>query len=244
MKKTTTRIANMLVGMSILLGGCEINNSIVSSSNVTTQERFVQDYSGIEVSSAFLVDVEYSDTEESIIIETNENLLEYIEIEKVNGVLRIKIRNHINIRGVSTFKAHIKTKNYLSSFSASEASRITLVNSQVSTDVIVSLSGASFLRGTITANSITAFVDGASNAAINGSADTFNLRADGASLAGSFDIIAQNTIIRLSGASKASVTVNGNIDLKASGASVLTYKGTASVSHLDLSGSSQIVNAN
>ena len=241
MKKTTTRIATMLIGLGIILSGCENNNTIVSSSNVTTQEKFIQDYSGIEVSSAFLVDIEYSATEESIFIEASDNLHEFIEVEKVNGVLRIKIRDHINIRGISTFKAHIKSMNYLSSFSASEASHITLVNPQVSTDVIVSLSGASFLTGTIRANSLTAFVDGASNAAINGSADTFNLRADGASLSGSLDISVQFAIIQLSGASKASATVNGNIDLVASGASVLTYRGNASVSNHNLSGGSQIV---
>ena len=244
MKNSTTKIAVMLISLSALFSSCDNFHDNVPSANVTTQERFIQDYSGIEVSSAFLVDIEYSDTQESIFIEANENLHEFIEVEKVNGVLRIKIRDHVNIHGTSTFKAHIKSKNYLSSFSASEAARITLVNPQVSTDAIVSLSGASFLTGTITANLLTVFVDGASNASINGSADTFNLRADGASLAGSLDIIVQNAIMQLSGASNASATVNGNIDLVASGASVLTYKGNASVSHLDLSGASQIVKVN
>ena len=241
MKNLTTKIAIMLFGLSALFSSCDNFHDNAPSANVTIQERFVQDYTGIEVADAFLVDVEYSATEESIIIEANDNLHQFIEVEKVNGILRIKLRDRINIRGNATFKAHIITKNYLDSFSASGASRMTLINQQESADVNIRLSGASFLTGEIIANSITAYLDGASNASLNGIAYTINVNADGASSLSSYSMIVQDARLQLSGASQASLTVNGNIDLSASGASVLTYKGTAQINYLDLSGASQII---
>ena len=243
MKNSTTKIAIMLIGMSALFSSCDNFHDEAPSANVTAQERFAENFTGIAVADAFLVDVEYSATEESIIIEANDNLHQFIEVENVNGILRIKLRDRVNIRGNATFKAHIITKNYLDSFSASGASRMTLINPQESADVNIRLSGASFLTGEFTANSITAYLDGASNATIRGSADTFTLNADGASLIGSFEMIAGNAYLQMSGASNASLTINGEINLRASGASVLMYKGSASKNHIDLSGSSQIVKA-
>ena len=243
MKNSTTKITIMLIGLSTLFISCDNFHDNAPSANVTTQERFVQDYTGIQVEDAFLVDIEYSATEEAIIIEANDNLHQFIEVEKVNGMLKIKLRDRIHIRGKATFKAHIITKNYLDFFSAAGASRLILINPQVSNDVNIRLSGASFLTGEIMANSITAYLDGASNAPIQGSANTLTVNASGASQMGSFEMITGDARLRLSGASNVSSQINNSIDLVASGASVLLYKGTPQINNLDLSGASQIVKA-
>ena len=240
---TTTKILTMLVGLSILLSACENDNTVKPSANVTTQDRTIEDYSGIEISTAFTVDVTFSSTEEKIVIEANDNLHAYIDVIKSGNNLVIKIKDNINIQGNSTLKAHITTGNTLDEIFIAEASLVTLNNQLEATDVTVGLAGASFLNGPIAAQSITIFADGASNVTLQGTANTFTVNAAGASLVGSFDMITQNANLLLSGASNASITVNGIIDLTASGASVLTYKGSATINHLDLSGGSQIVKA-
>jgi hypothetical protein len=241
MKNVTTKIITVLVGLSFLLSACEKDNTIMPSANVTTQDRTIVDYSGIEVSTAFTVDVTFSSTEEKIVIEANDNLHAYIDVIKSGNNLRIKLKDNINIHGNATLKAHITTGNTLEEIFVAEASLVTLNNQLDATDVTVSLAGASFLNGPITAQSITVFADGASNVTMQGTADTFTVNAAGASIVGTFDMIGQNADINLSGASNASITVNGIINLTASGASVLNYKGTANVDQLDLSGGSQIV---
>ncbi len=57
----------------------------------------------------------------------------------------------------------------------------------------------------------------------------------------SYKMITQDISLQLSGASHASLTVNGNNDFIASGASILKYKGTGEINYLDLSGGSQIL---
>ena len=241
--KKITKITSILVGLSIVFSACDNNNTIIPSANVTTQEKFITDYDGVEISSAFVVDIEYSATEESIIIEASENLHQYIEVEKVNEKLRIKIRDNTNFSGSAILRAHIITKNYLNSISATEASQITLVNAQESAEFNIYMTDASLLIGTINANSLTAFIDGAANATLSGSADTFTLNAGSGSFIGTFDMIVNYADLHLVAASNASLTVNGTIDLIASGASLLRYKGTAQINNLELSEGSQIVKA-
>jgi hypothetical protein len=244
MKNVTTKIIAVLVGLSFLLSACEKDNTIKPSANVTTQDRTIEDYSGIEVSTAFTVDVTFSSTEEKIVIEANENIHAYIDVIKSGDNLSIKLKDNVNIQGNSTLKAHITTGNTLKEIFVAGASLVTLNNQLDAIDVTASLAGASFLNGPIVAQSIAVYADGASNVALQGSANTFTVNADGASLVGSFDMITQNANLQLSGASNASITVNGIINLVASGASVLNYKGLATVNNLDLSGGSQIVDAN
>jgi hypothetical protein len=240
---TTTNFLTVLVGLSLFLSACEKDNTVKPSVNVTTQDRTIEDYSGIEISTAFTVDVTFSSTEEKIIIEANDNLHAYIDVIKSGNNLIIKIKDNINIQGNSTLKAHITTGNTLDEIFVAEASLVTLNNQLDATDFTVGLAGASFLNGPITAQSITVFADGASNLTLQGTADTFTVNAAGASLVGSFDMITQNANLQLSGASNASITVNGIINLTASGASIFTFIGTGVVNHLDLSGGSQIVKA-
>lgn len=246
MKNVTTKIITALVGLSLILSSCDNNNSIMPSTNVTTQDRTIVDYSGIEISTAFTVDVTFSSTEDKIEIEANENLHALIDVVKSGNNLVIKLKDNTNIQGKTTLKAHITTSNTLEEIYVAAASLVTLNNNlnATDTDVTVGLASASFLNGPITAQSITVFADGASNVTLQGTAATFTVNASSASLVGSFDMITQNANFQLSGASNASITVNGIINLSASDASVLNYKGTATVGNLDLSGGSQIVEAN
>ena len=87
--KTNTKLAAIIIGLTFMFA-CSTDDKIFPSSTVTTDERIVENYDGIEVSSAFTVDIEFSDTEELIEIEANKNLQQFIIVEKSNGKLKIK----------------------------------------------------------------------------------------------------------------------------------------------------------
>ena len=244
MKTQTTKLLMMLIGLSISFSACKEINIILPSETVTTQEKFVQNYSGLEVSTAFTVDVQFSDTDERIEVEANENLHPFIVVEKVNNTLRIKLKKGIQVRGNSTLKIHIVTKNNKDYYAASGASHIILMDSLLSDNVTISLSGASTFSGTISVNSLSAFIDGASSASLSGTTSSLSAHLSGASTLRDFDMITQHADLDLSGASQSNLTVNNTIDLSASGASVFKYKGSATIGQLNLSGVSQIMKVN
>jgi len=241
MKTISIKSSIILIGLSMLFTACFNFTTIIPSSSVTTQEHSISNYSGVEVSYAFNVDVQFSATEERIEVEVNENLHPYVEVEKVNNNLRIKFKNGFHVKGNPTLKVHIITNKYVDYYAASGASRIVLSDSLFADDVTVSLSGASFFAGTISSNTLSTFIEGASKATLSGKTNSLRATISGASLLKNYDMETEHANLDLSGASQANLTVNSSIDLSASGASVLKYQGGASIDHLNLSGASQII---
>ena len=241
--KNFAKIGAMLAILGISFSACN-NKTISPSSNITTQERNVTDFDGIEVSAAFIVDIEFSATEERVEIETNENLQQYIEVVKSGSNLIIRIIRGTSISGNATFKAHIITPNPMIYMAASGSSLITLNNKLETTDLTFSLSGASNLTGNIDASTMTVFLDGASNATITGTVETLGATMSGASLLRDFGLSINDANLQLDGASQSSLTINGSIDLIAAGASSLAYKGNPTLGFIELTGGSQIIDAN
>ena len=80
----------------VVITACE-NEKISPSSNITVQDRTLEDSTGIDISTVFDVELTISDTEEKIEIEANENLHAYIDVYKDAGELVIKIKDNTNI---------------------------------------------------------------------------------------------------------------------------------------------------
>lgn len=241
MKTQTTKLVVMLVGLGIIITSCQEVDTLIPSGNVTTQQRTVTDYNGIEVSTALMVDISFSDTEELIEVEADDNLQQYIIVEKVNNILNIRIANNTSIKGNSSIKVHIVTRENISYYAVSGASYLVVKDTIKTEDANISVSGASTMLSPISAHSLISTIDGASKLSLYGQVGSFRLQADGASKVDGFDFTVDNLDINLSGASEANLTVNSAIDIKASGASSLLYKGNAFVNTSNLEDASKII---
>lgn len=238
--KRTTKIISMLLGLSILLSACE-NQKINPSSNITTQDRTVADYSGIVISTVFEVDVTFSTTEEKVEIEANENLHAYIDVIKEGNDLIIKVKDNTSIQGNSTLRAHITTMSALEKISVSDASSLVMNNTLVTDAITLSVSDASNIDGKLEANTTNIYLDGASQLSLEGMTNTMNANVDDASKLGGYEMVIEDIICVLSGASETNLTVQETIDLRASDASIFRYKGDAVIVDIDLSDAAQII---
>ena len=241
--KMTKKIAMMLIGLSSLLFSCDNFKQVVPSSSIIGSEYQVGSFSGIKVENAFNVEVTQVTGDEKITVEANSNLLEYIEVFISDNQLVIKIRNGINIKGQSTLRATVSTSQKLNTFSAEGAAKLKLNDTIIGDDIDISISGASYVTGDIESNQLNVYADGASRALLSGLATSIYVNAEGACSIGSFDLSVTDTNLKLEGASQATLSIDGKIRLSASGASSLTYKGQATIDHLDLTGGSQIIKA-
>lgn len=228
------------VGLSVLLSSCEkIGNTITPSGKVTTETMNFTGYNALDVSHAFNVYVSYSSTVENIEIEANENLHQYIIVEKQGDKLIIKLKDRINIRNNATLNAYITT-GYLSDFYVSGASGITLEDPWYVNNMNIELSGASRFSGEIETQDIYSDISGASNLILTGKVDYMYLDASGASNLKDYGLKINHFEGDLSGASNAWITVNNELDVDASGASNVYYKGKGTIDYLDLSGASNV----
>jgi len=241
--KTKTITATIILICIIIMNACDSVKDVIPSENVITQEYTFSEYENIETESAFTIYLNFSDTEESIVVESNENLFQYIEVTKSSDNLKIGFRENISIKGSATLKAYITTKN-IKGFSASGASRFIVDDAIETDDVTVFLSGASQFSGELFVESLIADLSGASSMDLEGETASCNITASGASSVGNFDFSTGYLKVNLSGASSASLTVTGEMDVSASGASTVRYKGDATINSQNLSGGSQIIDMN
>jgi len=235
--KTKKIIAFMFISMAIFTS-CD-KETIRVTGEVTRTEVNITEYTGLRVSDAFNVNVTFSDNEESIIIEANEDIQDRIEVKKDGEDLNIRLKRHTSIRGNATLNVYITTGN-ISSFNISGASNITLDNTLSAENLSLQLSGASGFTGELIVDNLELDASGASDLDIYGTAGLFNARLAGASNLNDYDLIVSELDVELSGASNSYLSVTEKIDIRASGASTLNYKGDAIVATKDLSGSSEI----
>ena len=235
------KIRNILLLIAAIVISCDINQTLISPTReVSTEEYSFSDYSDLSISHAFNVQVIFSDTEESIVIEANENLHQYIKVVKDGYSLSIGLDNNVHIQGNATLKAYVTTKA-LSNFSASGASRITVKDVINQTDVVIDLSGASHFTGEIQTEELKADLSGASEINISGFANECFISASGASRFRDYSLTTDFLYSDISGASLIYISINKEISIEASGASMLYYHGQAFPISQDLSGGSKII---
>jgi len=239
-----TKIFKLLLCSILILPiiSCENKNTnIIPSQNITSQYVEITGYSGLEIDATFQAEVSFTDSEEPIEIIANENLHPYVIIEKVSDVLKVRLTDNVNISGPATLKVILKTGT-ISSFKAGGASEISLMDTLSANTVHINLYGASKMNGSLSVQSLIANLNDASSLDINGTAVNFEINASGASKTSDYNFTCDYLDANLSDASEARFTVLKEIEITASGASNLFYKGEAVITSQSLTGASTVVN--
>jgi hypothetical protein len=211
------------------------------SGNITEMEHKFSEFTAIDISDAFQAYVNVASETDYIVVEADHNIHEYIDIKKIDDRLYIGIERNFNISGPATLKAYIYTSSDIAGLYASEASLINMTGEVAGNYLRAEASGASRIVGAVDVNTLSADLSGASSFELSGTADNLTAKLSGASTMGGYELAAQDLEIGLSGASNARLTVEGTLDVTASGASSMLYKGDGTVVRSDLSGGSQIV---
>jgi hypothetical protein len=133
---------------------------------------------------------------------------------------------------------------YIDEFTAGGAVYMELMNPLHGKDIEIHLDGASFFRGFLYADEVEAELHGASGMEVNGSTGSFDIDASGASHMEGFGFMTVDLKAHLSGASNATLTVEDELKVTASGASSVLYRGNGVLVSQDLSGASTVVRVN
>lgn len=237
--KTQKRIVILLALIGVVaFSSCTRERVIVPSKKIATENVFVEDFTRLKVASAFNCYVNFENKEE-LILEVNENLLEYVEVRVVNGELRIELEDDVNLRKGAELNAYVGAK-ILEELTASGASRIYLRDPLDVKDLEMNISGASRIKGEIKTDFTNARISGASDLDLEGFADEMELDGSGASNITGYDLTTNYLDLELSGASKAELTNEKEMKLRLSGASTLRYKGDGVISSIETSGASKV----
>ena len=178
----------------------------MENSDVVTREFDISDFTDVNVSHAFRVEITRSDTY-SVAITANEKLFDHIDATKSGDTLKIGIKPHFSIHPETTPEAKI-TMPVLKKLRLSGASKGTVKGFSSREDFDLHLSGASTLDIDIEAGETTLEVTGASKLSGNMELGDASISLSGASRVG-MEIKAGKTNIKATGASK----LSGNMKL-------------------------------
>lgn len=224
-----------------LLAGCAFDpgNAITGSGRPETRTYDFSGFTKVAVGSAFQTEITRGESYATSVT-IDDNLVQYLDVRVVGDTLRIGLRPHVSLgfRNM-TPKAEI-TMPRLEGLDLSGATRTHITGFSNSEAVSMSVSGASQLRGDITAGEMRLRVSGASTVEITGSTGSLDVDASGASTVRLDGLKSTDTQVQASGASNITVNASGKITGQASGASSVSYVGSPASIQVDTSGASNV----
>jgi len=225
----------------MILSSCHYfgGKRVEGNGNIVTRDHTVGQFQRVEVSGAINVSLKQDSIQSPVKVETDENLQDLVEIREVNGVLYISPVDNYNLDPSQQVKVFVAAPRFRG-LAVSGASHLSSENKLTSAETMdIDLSGASEIKLDIKAPRINSEISGASTAVLTGETKDFNASGSGASNYKCFDLMTENTTVDISGACNADVFASVKLDVQASGASGVKYRGAAAITQ-DLSGASGI----
>jgi len=230
-----------ILSLGFIFTSCQKDEfDIVPSTNVTTTNFSASGVSQLDVSNLFKVYVSFSETEESVQVEANENLHSLIEMSQSGSKLIVGLQRNTSISGAPVLNVYVKTST-IENITAEGAAGVEFENTLNGGRLDLDFSGASTFKGSLNVDEFISYLNGASKMSISGNSNSFDVKANGASEMTGFGFQCNSLKADLEGGSNISLTVNQKLDVSASGASKIYYKGSGVIENQVLKDASEIV---
>lgn len=186
------------------------------SGHMAAEVRDVRDFSSIDVSSVFQVEVT-AQSDFHVEVEADDNLLQYITTEVRNGKLQVELDKRVKTSNPLRVRIGIPNLERLEASGASKVNVTNLKNAELMVDA-----------------------NGASKVDLSGETGELTVDVSGATQVNALELKASNANIDASGASRVSVNVTGELKSEASGASNVSYVGEPANVYKRTSGASTV----
>lgn len=242
-RNSSTKVVIILLITLLALTSCRVIgfNRVRGSGNVISETREVSDFHAIDLSGYGDLIVTQGDTE-SLIIEADDNLMEYLESDVVNGTLRLGYEGSFRLSLDPTERIqYILTVIDLDEVSISGSG--TMITEELeSEDLILDASGSGEFRiDDLNANSLSVTFSGSGEAEIAGTVTDQEIRISGSGNYAAEDLASETAEVNVSGSGELILWVTEQLDIQISGSGDVSYYGEPNISQ-DISGSGDINN--
>jgi len=224
----------LIPAFSLLLALCF--SAAVAHSQVAKRNDNLGNFTALEISSAFEVELVQGNTP-GVALEVDERYIDQVHTEIKGDKLRLYTKG--TIKNPKKMKAII-TFTDLESLQLSGATKVSAAGSLNFRDLVINASGATKMDIELQADKLRLNTTGASNIALAGQANAFAIDLSGASKLNAYKLKVGDGSIKVAGASKADVYFSGRLDVNASGASKVNYRGGATLGKVNTSGASKV----
>lgn len=234
----TMKPAATLLIIILLTTSCVVNiqDSITGDGKVVTRQRDVPEFSGIKVGSGIDVYLTQGETS-SVVVESDENLQEWIRTDVTGDVLNIHTDKNIRLAKMKKVMITCKTINKIEVSSAGDVTGL----SQFKTDKLdISMSSAGDLRFDVEANEINISISSAGNVNLKGKTDFLKVDLSSAGDLNAFDLEARVGDVSVSSAGNARVFITGEASFQSSSAGDIDYRGEPKIKEIHTSSAGSV----
>ena len=231
----------LLSALSLFSFSCDelTGQRVRGNGHIATREVNVTDFKNVDVSGAVDLHISQGDVQ-PVKIETDDNLMEYVEVKQEGQTIRIFSRKGYNLSPSHKIKIYLTTAAY-GNIDLSGACDVTSEGKINNPDNIsFQVSGAGDIKVDIHAPQVSAEVSGAGSVSMKGETKSFILDLTGAGKARCYDLQSENTKVDITGAGEAEVFASVKLDADISGAGSVRYKGGATGGTRQVSGAGSI----
>lgn len=213
--------------------------TVVNDNNAEARQ-LTGSFSAIKVSGGIDIYISQSDAEAIAVSATEQKYRDDIKTIIENGTLRIYFESKLSWnKDRKKLKVYISFKN-LERLEASGACDVQVAGAITVPSLSINMSGASDFKGAVNVTTLAMELSGASDTRISGAAVNATIQSSGASDVKGYDLVTENCTAKATGASDINITVNKELNVHASGASDVYYKGTCVIRDLHSSGASTV----
>lgn len=213
------------------------HETIYGSGDVITEERNIDDFTGLKVSSGIDVVIRQG-KEISLELEADDNLHDVILTEVEGDVL--KVYTEKNIRKARSKKVFLVYEE-LNSIRISSAGDVVGENILKTEDLDIDLSSAGDLSLEVEAENITCDISSSGDARLSGSTRVLDASLSSAGDLHAYELKAEKVDVRCSSAGDARVYASEEFNLRSSSAGSIYYKGDGRVANSHTSSAGSIV---
>jgi len=238
---TMKKAAFLFFVLVISLSSCYFDGwgtGISGNGNVVEDIRNVDGFSGVEVSTGIDVLLSQGDDFE-VVVEADENLQEVI-LTELEGKRLVVRTDHVNIRSARSKKVHV-TLPELEELKISSAGDCIGETSFQCEDLRLSISSAGDLTLEVEARRINLDISSSGDARLSGSAEMLDANLSSAGDLNAFDLVARVVDVNVSSAGDARVHATEELEMNASSAGNIYYRGEAEVIRSTSSSAGSIV---
>ena len=232
-------IALMMMACQITgIGNININRKTVrGNGTLATEDRSVSGFNQVSLAGFGTVNITQG-SEESLSIEAEENLMEYITTEVVGGELRIGFKQDTNVQPTKGIQYHLTVKdlNQVAVSGAADVECTAFKTEKMKMDV--SGAGKMVFNG-LDVKDLTVNSSGAGTFTLAGTVDTQKVSLSGTGNYQAGDLKSRTASMTVSGAGNGTLWVTDSLNVEISGLGNVSYYGKPSVTK-DVSGAGRV----
>jgi len=256
-RRLVSGFLSLVIILAIAAAGMGCTGPLTGSAVLVTQEMDFSDFTRLDISSAFTVDITRGDSYR-VSITADDNLFSYLNVYKVGNTLHVGLNpsaayirttqravivmpdlERLDLSGASSGRVRGFSVNHLMEIELSGTSSLAIAN-MAAGRTRIEVSGTSDVSGNIDTAECIFKVTGASNVVLTGAAEHLDIEVSGASKVDLSRLPGEDAEVILSGPSNAIINTGGRLDAELSGASLLEYTGNSIMGDINIGGGARL----